>query len=99
MGIYGQKYEGLPPLADALAHAEDLSETMQAKAQSCGFEFLAGSKAVITNLQTVNGETEAWIESPAMQYATGMIFSKTGPEPFNGIITGSDAKQTQETID
>lgn len=99
MGIYNQKYEGLSPLIDALIHAEELSETMHAKAKSCGFSHLAGSKAIVTNLHTLEGESEAWLDSPAMQYATGMIFSKAGPEPFNGIITGSDAKQTQITID
>jgi glutamate dehydrogenase/leucine dehydrogenase len=90
-----------PPLLFALRHAEGLATVMDAKAKACNFTHLAGAKAVITDLQALSSSAsqEVWLASPAMQYATGMLFSKHGPEPLRNMITGSDAGQTQETID
>lgn len=76
------------PLEFALEHTKFLSVVMARKCWMAGLE-LGGMKA------TIPGESD-WEKSATLQKATGFLFSKEGV--FQDAITGTDARQTPDTI-
>lgn len=76
------------PLKSALAHTKLLSIVMARKCFMAGLE-LGGMKA------TIPGESD-WEKSEYLQKATGFLFSQRGV--FKDAITGTDVRQTPETI-
>lgn len=86
-GIYDTP-SGETPIVFALRHTDLLSAIMSRKCLMAGLE-LGGMKA------TIPGESD-WEKSRWLRVATGFLFSPQGP--FFDAITGTDARQTPETI-
>jgi len=87
LGIYDTP-EGESPLAYALAHTKLLSVIMRRKTWMAGLD-LGGMKG------TIPGEFD-WEQSIYLQQAAGFSFSPHGT--FTDAITGTDVRQTPDTI-
>lgn len=86
-GVYDTP-KGRNPIEFALEHSKLLSVIMRRKTWMAGLE-LGGMKA------TIPGESD-WESSRALRLATGFLFSPAGP--FKDAITGTDVRQTPDTI-
>lgn len=86
-GVYDTPKDQVP-ITYAINHTKLLSVVMRRKTHAAGLR-LGGMKA------TIPGESD-WEKSPVLQQATGYLFSGRGI--FSDAITGSDARQTPDTI-
>lgn len=86
MGLY---FDTAGELLRAIEKAKALSLIMEEKAWVCGVdEWLAGAKNVLAGSD--------WLKSEEMQIFTGLLYSPNGP--FYNVITGTDARQTKDSI-